>query len=46
MSETLRRIQELVVRGEVKISGHGYDELAEDGLFADEVVRCCECAGG
>ena len=39
MSETLRRIQELVVRGEVKISGHGYDELAEDGLFADEVVQ-------
>ncbi len=38
MSETLRRIRELVACGEVKISGHGYDELAEDGLFADEVV--------
>ena len=38
MSETLRRIRELVASGEVKISGHGYDELAADGLFADEVV--------
>ena len=38
MSETLRRIQELVARGEVKISAHGYDELAADGLFADEVA--------
>lgn len=38
MSETLRRIQVLVARGEVKISSHGYDELAEDDLFADDVV--------
>ncbi len=38
MSETLLRIRELVATGQVKISGHGYDELAADGLFADEVV--------
>ena len=38
MSKTLKQIQELVGRGEVRISDHGYDELAEDGIFARDVV--------
>ena len=38
MSETLRRVQELVARQEVRISEHGYDELMADGLFVDEVL--------
>jgi hypothetical protein len=38
MSETLRRIQELVEKEEVKISDHGYDELADDDILATEVV--------
>jgi hypothetical protein len=38
MSDTLRRIVDLVQRGEVRISAHGYDEMAEDGILAGEVI--------
>ncbi len=38
MNETLERIKVLVMKGEVRISEHGYDELAADGLFARDVV--------
>ena len=38
MSSTLRQVQELVNSGEFRISEHGYDELAEDGILAGEVI--------
>ena len=38
MSDTLRRIADLVRGGEVHISAHGYDEMAEDGILAGEVI--------
>lgn len=38
MSDTLRQIIGLVQRGEVLISAHGYDEMAEDGILAGEVI--------
>ena len=38
MSETLARIVDLVRAGEVRISAHGYDEIAEDGILAGEVI--------
>ena len=38
MSNTLKRIIELVERKDVKISDHGYDELAEDGIFVRNVL--------
>ena len=38
MSKTLRQVQELVGEGEVRISDHGYDEMAEDVIFARDVV--------
>ena len=38
MSDTLRRIVDLVQRGDVRISAHGYDEMAEDGILAGEVI--------
>lgn len=38
MSNTLRRIQELVSSGEVRVSEHAYDELANDGIFATDLI--------
>jgi hypothetical protein len=38
MSNTLKRIIELVERKDIKISDHGYDELAEDGIFVRDVL--------
>ncbi len=38
MSETLERIRQVVRNREVKISDHGYDKLAEDGIFAKGIV--------
>ncbi|HEX8520954.1 MAG TPA: DUF4258 domain-containing protein [Tepidisphaeraceae bacterium] len=39
MSDLLRLIQTLVSSSEVRISDHGYDELAADGLLVAEVLR-------
>ena len=38
MSETFERIKVLVAEGQVRISEHGYDELAEDDLTARELL--------
>ena len=38
MSDTLERIKMLVTRGEVRISDHGYDELAADGIFVRDLI--------
>ena len=44
MTETLARIVHLVQAGEVRISAHGYDEIAEDGILAGEVIDGIETA--
>ena len=38
MSQTLQRVRELVAKREVLISVHGYEELANDGLFVQNVL--------
>ena len=38
MSEFVHKVRVLVGGGEVRISEHGYDELAEDDLTAREVL--------
>lgn len=38
MSQTLTQVQRLIQQGEVRVSEHGYDELAADGMLAKEVV--------
>jgi hypothetical protein len=44
MIETLRLIVELIQRGEVRVSAHGYDELAADGILAREVIAGVQAA--
>ncbi len=38
MSETLRRIQTLVLVNDVRVSDHGYEELRKDGILIEDVV--------
>jgi len=38
VSDTFERVRTLVGRGEIRISDHGYDELAEDGIRVRDVV--------
>ena len=38
MSHTLQKILNLVARSEVRISAHGYDELAADDILARDVM--------
>ena len=39
MSEIFEQIQNLVSRGEIRISDHGYDQLAADDIGVREVVE-------
>jgi hypothetical protein len=39
MNKFLLRILELVQSGDVRISEHGYDELAQDGLLVREIIK-------
>jgi len=39
MEPLLARIQQLVAYGQLRISAHGYDELAEDDILATEIVE-------
>lgn len=38
MSQTLALVRILVLRGAVRISDHGYDELAKDGIFISDIL--------
>ena len=38
MSRILDQIKDLVAKGKVRISDHGYDELAADAILARDVV--------
>jgi Domain of unknown function (DUF4258) len=44
MSETLRRVQELFSLGRVRVSDHGYDELANDGILARDIMAGLDAA--
>jgi len=39
MSDTLQRIKGLAAKGQVRVSEHGYDELADDNLLARDVIN-------
>ena len=38
MSELLRRIQTLVLSGDVSVSDHGYEELRKDDILVNDAV--------
>lgn len=38
MSQTLEQVQALVAQGDVRVSAHGYEELAADQILVHEVV--------
>jgi hypothetical protein len=38
MSQTLIRVQSLVARGDVRVSAHGYEELAADDIFVTDLT--------
>jgi Domain of unknown function (DUF4258) len=44
VSETFERIRALVERREVRVSEHGYSELASDGILVREVLAGVEKA--
>jgi hypothetical protein len=38
LSYTLTQIQALVARGAIRISDHGYDELAKDDISVSDIL--------
>jgi hypothetical protein len=38
VSEAFKKVVELIEKGEIKISNHGYDEIAEDGILVKDVM--------
>lgn len=38
MSQTLEQVRTLVALGDVRVSDHGYDELAADRVFVRDVI--------
>ena len=44
MSDTLATLKRLVASGDIRISEHGYEELASDGLTVREVVSGIDTA--
>jgi len=38
VSDTLRRVRDLVARKQVLVSAHGYDELAADDISAGDAI--------
>ena len=44
MSRTLQFVIDLIARGEVKISNHGYDELAADDILVRDIISGVQSA--
>jgi len=44
VSETFHAIRSLIAKGEVRVSEHGYDELAADDIAIDDILAGVEDA--
>lgn len=44
MSETLKQVQKLINKMDVRISAHGYDELAADNILVREILANIDAA--
>jgi len=44
LSKLLSEIQSLIKAGQIKISEHGYDELADDNIYIDDVLNSIDDA--
>jgi hypothetical protein len=44
MSRTLDKIRALIASGTVRVSAHGYDELAEDGIMVRDLIAGADAA--
>jgi hypothetical protein len=44
LSKTLAAVRALVARGDIRVSAHGYDELAADGIQVREIVGGLDAA--
>jgi hypothetical protein len=44
MSQTLDKVRTLIAAGDAKVSSHGYDELAEDGIMVRDLIGGIEAA--
>lgn len=44
MSQTLERVRELISLGQVLVSDHGYDEMANDNIFVQDVLDGIDAA--
>ena len=38
MSQTFQQVLDLIGRGEVRVSAHGYDELAQDDILVKDIM--------
>lgn len=44
MSETLEIVKKLIENGDVRVSSHGYDELAEDTILVRDILSSIDIA--
>ena len=44
MSNTFTKVKSLIVKSDLLISSHGYDELAEDGILVKEIISSIDSA--
>ena len=42
VSQTFIKVKKLILSGELRVSSHGYDEMAEDHIFIRDILSSIE----